>query len=117
MSIASDVGWIYTFWADPDRDEDIVRIMGEIFDAMEEEEFPTGNVLTYTLYRDAEEPGKWVMFEHFTGEGSEAHAKGQKVREIGLRKVEMMTKPYTRQRLEPVMIRGCGEPISAGGAD
>jgi hypothetical protein len=37
-----DVGWIYTFWADPEKDDEIVQIMGEIFDAMEEEEFPTG---------------------------------------------------------------------------
>jgi hypothetical protein len=52
------------------------------------------------------------MFEHFTADGSELHAKGQRVREIGLRKVEMMTKPYTRMRMEPVLTRGLGEPIS-----
>jgi quinol monooxygenase YgiN len=111
--MVADVGWIYTFWADPEHDDEIVAIMGEIFDAMEEEEFPTGNVLTYTLYRAPEEPGKWVMFEHFTGEGSDLHAKGPRVREIGLRKLDLMTKPYTRMRMEPVMIRGCGEPINS----
>ena len=84
-----EVGWIYTFWADPERDDEIVAIMDEIFEAMEAEEFPSGNVLVYTLYRVPDEPGKWVMFEHFTQEGSDLHAKGERVREIGLRKLEL----------------------------
>jgi quinol monooxygenase YgiN len=111
------VGWIYTFWADPEKDDEIVHIMNEIFEAMEEEEFPTGNVITYTLYRVPEEPGKWVMFEHFTQEGSDLHAKGPRVRDVGLRKLELMVKPYTRMQLEPVLIRGCGEPINASKGD
>jgi len=112
-----EVGWIYTFWADPERDDEIVAIMDEIFEAMEAEEFPSGNVLAYTLYRVPDEPGKWVMFEHFTQEGSDLHAKGERVREIGLRKLELMTQPYERMRMEPVRLRGLGEPIAAAGKD
>lgn len=108
-----EVGWVYSFWADPEKDDEIVSIMDEIYEAMEEEEFHTGNVLTYTLYRVPDEPGKWVMYEHFTQEGSDLHAKGARVREVGLRKVEMMTKQYTRMKLEPVRLKGVGEPISA----
>jgi quinol monooxygenase YgiN len=107
-----EVGWIYTFWTDPDDDAEILGLMDEIFEAMEEEEFPSGDVLTYTLYRVADEPGKWVMFEHFTQEGSDRHAKGTRVPEIGLRKVEKMTQPYTRTKLEPVLLRGIGTPLA-----
>jgi len=87
--------------------------MNEICEAMEHEEFPTGKVLTYTRYRVPVEPGKWVMYEHFTQEGSDRHAKGPLVREIGLRKLDLMGKRYERMRMEPVLLRGVGESIVA----
>ena len=51
------------------------------------------------------------MFEHFTQEGSDQHAKKSKIREVGAKLTDLMIKPYTRLALQPVLIKGCGEPI------
>ena len=113
MSGLSDqVGWVFTFWVDPAKDAETEQVMREIFDAMAEEEFPNGEVITYTAYRVPEEPGKWVMFEHFTQQGSDQHAKGPKLQEIGAKLTALMVQPYTRMEMQPVLTQGCGEPIA-----
>ena len=109
----SQIAWIFTFWVDPDNDAKTEQVIREIFETMAEEEFPSGGVVTYTAYRVPTEPGKWVMFEHFTQEGSDQHAKKSKMREVGAKLTDLMIKPYTRMALQPVMIKGCGEPIVA----
>ena len=105
------VGWLFTIRVDPADDDKVEGLLGEIFDAMEKEEFPGGGVITYTAYRDPNEPGKWVMFEHFTDEGSDRHAKGPLVRDPGGRLMKLLIAPRERVQLEPVILRGCGEPI------
>ncbi len=105
------VGVVFSFRVAPKDDAVVEGIMREIFDAMALEEFPSGDVLTYTLFRDPAEPGKWVMFEYFTQAGSERHSAGPLMLERGRRLVERMIGPYERILLDPVIALGCGEPI------
>jgi quinol monooxygenase YgiN len=105
------VGVVFSFRVAPKDDEKVEPIMREIFDAMAVEEFPTGAVLTYTLFRDPAIPGKWMMFEYFTKEGSDRHSAGPLMMKRGTRLVELMIEPYERILLDPVIALGCGEPI------
>ena len=107
---ATDVGVVYGFRVKPEDDQTVEGIMREIFDIMAIEEYPTGDVVTYTLYRDPAEKGRWVMFEHFTAKGSADHATGKLIYEPGMRQLNLTTEPYTRILLTPVVVRGCGEP-------
>ena len=107
----TDVGAIYTFKVAPENDEEMERIMRDIFDAMAEEEYPTGNVIAYTLFRDPSEVGKWAMFEHFTAKGAADHAKGPKIFKFGSEHLTYLVEPNFRVELDPVIVHGCGEPI------
>jgi quinol monooxygenase YgiN len=107
----TDVGVIYTFKVAPENDEKIEQIMRDIFDAMAEEEYPTGEVISYTLFRDPSEVGKWAMFEHFTAEGSAVHATGPKIFKIGTEQLTYLVEPYCRVELDPVIVHGCGKPV------
>lgn len=110
----NDVGVLFTFRVMPDEatDNETVEAMRAIFDAMAVEEFPTGDVKAYAVYRDRSDPGKWVMFEHFTARGSENHAKGPLMQEAGQRLAKLFMTPYERLLLDPILFVGCGEPIA-----
>jgi len=109
----SNVGVFFKFRVAPKDDAKVEPVMREIFDAVTKEEFPTGNVITYTLFRDPGTIGTWYMFEYFTAKGSELHAAGPLVMERGGKLVELMVEPYERVLLSPVIVHGCGEPISS----
>lgn len=111
------VGVMFSFRVDPKDDAKAEEIMRGIFDAMAVEEFPSGDVITYTLFRDPSQPGKWVMFEYFTEAGSERHSVGPLMMERGTKLVELMTEPYERVLLDPVIALGCGETIPRGRAE
>jgi len=68
-------------------------------------------VKTYTVYRDPENPGKWLMFEQFTGRGSDNHASGPEMQSAGRELSSHFTAPFTRTILEPVFYAGCGTSI------
>lgn len=114
---ASDVGAVYSLVADPGDDALIERLMRRIFDKVSEHEVPTGDVLTYTLYRDFNRAGRWVMFEHFTAHGAAMHAAHPDVLAGGIACSELMVAPYERQVLEPLIVHGCGEAIKASAAE
>lgn len=107
------VGAIFTFRIRPEDDAAMEQIMRDIFDAMAAEEFPTGQVDTYTAYRDPADPGRWYMFEQFSDKGAAVHAKGPLVYPAGQRLAAMCIEPYQRTVLSPVLTSGCGEPIGA----
>lgn len=106
-----NVGVVYSFRVAPENDQEVETIMREIFGIMAEEEYPTGDVFTYTLYRDPAELGRWYMFEYFTAAGSENHATCERIFPPGRRQLALMTEPYSRVLLDPVIVMGCGEPI------
>jgi quinol monooxygenase YgiN len=110
---ATDVGAIYRFKVAPENDTRTERIFRDLFDAMAAEEYGTGNVITYTIYRDPGEPGRWVMFEHFTAQGAADHAAetSPRVRELGHEHLSLLLEPYERVVLKPFIVYGCGEPI------
>jgi len=110
----SDVGVLFTFrvMPDPASDRETEEAMGGIFDAMASEEFPSGDVKAYAAFRDRADPGKWVMFEHFTAKGSVNHAKGPLMQQAGQRLSKLFMTPPARVLLDPVLFVGCGEPIT-----
>jgi quinol monooxygenase YgiN len=108
----ADVGVLYGFRVKPEDDQKAEKIMREIFDAMAAEEFPTGDVKSYALFRDASTPGKWVLFEHFTDAGARKHGTGPLIHGPGTRHQELLIEPYERIVLDPVIVHGCGEKIS-----
>lgn len=111
--MAKNVGVYFTFRVAPENDAKVEEVMTEIFEAMKKEEYPSGDVITYTLFRDPTEVGKWAMFELFTQKGSDNHSPpNTQVFDIGRdRLVPMMLEPYTRVLLNPVIVHGCGEPL------
>jgi len=111
----TDVGAYYKFRVAPKDDAAVEEIMRGIFAAMEKHEYPTNDVMTYTLYRDSAEVGSWVMFEHFTAEGAAKHASSTDIIKLGYEQLDLMIVPYERYVLEPVIVRGCGESIRKSG--
>lgn len=107
----SNVGVLFKFRVAPRDDAKVEPAMKSIFEAVAKEEYPTGNVITYTLFRDPGTIGSWYMFELFTAEGSRQHSAGPLVMERGQKLVELMIEPYERILLDPVIVHGCGEPI------
>lgn len=109
MNDVSDVGVVFTYWVQPGKEAQSEETMAQIFGAMGEEEFPTGDVKLYTDYWDPSRPGTRVMLEHFTPAGSSSHATGPKMGQIGRDFTGLMAKPFTRVLLEPIRTYGFGE--------
>jgi len=107
----TDVGAYFKFRVAPEDDAKVEQIMRDIFVEMEKYEYPTNDVMTYTIYRDPAEAGSWVMFEHFTAEGAAKHASSSEIIKLGHAQLDLMIAPYERYVLEPVIVRGCGEKI------
>ena len=101
-----DVGWRYTVRARPGLGDSYEDLGDEIYAGMTAEEFPTGNVKTYCTHRVVGDPGRYVMFEHFTATGSARHAKGPKVIGPGHRQNRTLVPPFERLRYEPVSAIG-----------
>jgi quinol monooxygenase YgiN len=109
------VGAIFTFRARPEDDAVVEETLRDIFRTMAVEEFPTGDVDTYTVYRDPADPGRWVMFEQFSDEGAAFHAKvahSPTMYEAGQRLAALCIEPYERVVLTPFLTAGCGESIN-----
>ncbi|HTH27954.1 MAG TPA: hypothetical protein VL918_05755 [Sphingobium sp.] len=113
---ATDVGVVYSFRVKPEDDDTIDRLMHHIFKIVDRTEISTGNVLTYNLYRDPKEKGRWVMFEHFTAKGSADHATHPDVFPPGLKQIGLVTEPFSRVLLNPYIVHGCGETMPNGKA-
>lgn len=109
----TDVGVVYSFRVKPEDDAKIERLMHHIFKIVDRTEISTGNVMTYNLYRDPKEPGRWVMFEHFTAQGSADHATHPDIFVPGMEQVNMIVEPFSRVLLNPWRVLGCGEPMPA----
>jgi quinol monooxygenase YgiN len=107
----SDVCVIYTFQVDPKLRSEAEEVVRELFEAMAIEEFPTGQVKSYSLLRNANEPGQYIFYEHFTAEGDAAHAKGELLREVGTRLKGLQVGEAQRLLLEPVFAVGAGEAL------
>ena len=110
--MSTDVGCVFTFWVDEKNTNATDDAMMDIFKAMGEEEFPTGNVKTYTVHRVVDEPGTYIMYEYFTAAGSERHAAGSLMKKAGSQLTSLMVKPYDRVVMEPLHAVGIGEPIA-----
>ena len=109
----TDIGVVYSFRVRPEDDDHIEALMHHIFKIVDRTEISTGNVLTYNLYRDPKEPGRWVMFEHFTAKGSADHATHPDIFGPGFEQVNLITEPFSRAILNPYRVLGCGEPMPA----
>lgn len=109
----TDVGAVYSMIVEPRDSHEAGRIMLRIFDEVMRHEIPTGDVRTYSLYKDMNVPGRWVMFEHFTAQGEIDHAAHPDVMKGGIEVSALMTRPYSRQVLVPLDVSGCGEPLTA----
>ena len=109
-------GVVFEFRVAPENDLKVEGVMRRIFDVMAEDEYSTGDVITYTLYRDPGDVGHWYMFEYFTAAGSENHATGEKIYGPGMEQQRMLTEPHKRDLLDPVIVKGCGEPIASTSA-
>jgi len=110
---SADVGAVYKFKVAPENDKRTEQIFRDLFAAMGDEEYPTGDVITYTIYRDPAELGRWVMFEHFTAKGAANHATetSPRIQKLGQEHLTLLLEPYERVVLEPFIVYGCGEPI------
>lgn len=108
--LPSDVGAYFKFRIAPEHDAMMERLMLDLVDVMKTDEYPLNGVITYTLYRHATEAGAWVMFEHFTKEGAARHATSSGIYMLGFEQLDKMIAPYERYVLEPVIVKGCGEP-------
>lgn len=101
-----DVAWRFTVRTKPGLEDSYEDLGDDIYAAMAEEEFPTGNVKTYCTLRVVGDPGRYVMFEHFTATGSAMHAKGTNVIRPGARQLRTLVPPFERLRYEPVAAIG-----------
>ena len=101
-----DVAWRFTVRTTPGREDGYEDLGDDIYAAMAKEEFPTGNVKTYCTLRPVGDPGRYVMFEHFTAAGSAKHAKGPNVIGPGARQMRTLVPPFERLRYEPVTAIG-----------
>ena len=110
--MSTDVGCVFTFWVDETNMDATDSAMTDIFNAMEQEEFSTGNVKTYTVHRVVDEPGTYIMYEYFTAAGSERHSAGPLMMKAGAQLTSLMVKPYDRVVMEPFHAAGIGEPIA-----
>jgi quinol monooxygenase YgiN len=109
---ATDVGAFYTYRVAPKDDAAMEKSMLSLIEVMKTDEYPTNDVMSYTLYRNTLEPGAWAMYEHFTQEGAATHATTPGIYLLGHEQLDMMIAPYERYVLDPVIVKGCGEPIS-----
>lgn len=107
----TDIGVVYSFRVKPEDDAKIEKLMHDIFKIVDRTEVSTGNVMTYNLYRDPNDAGRWVMFEHFTAKGSSDHATHPDIFGPGMEQVNMITEPFSRVLLNPFRVFGCGEPM------
>ena len=101
-----DIGWRFTVRAKPGLEDSYEDLGDDIYAGMAEEEFPTGNVKAYCTLRPVGDPGRYVMFEHFTAAGSAKHAKGPSVIGPGARQMRTLVPPFERLRYEPVTAIG-----------
>lgn len=108
---ATDVAAFYKFRIATANDAAMEASMLKLIEVMKVDEYPTNEVMSYTLYRDTIEPGAWAMFEHFTQAGAANHATTPGIYMLGYEQLDMMIAPYERYVLEPVIVKGCGEPI------
>jgi len=104
--VAGDECWRYTIRVSPDDAGRIEVVFDEIMDAMEHDEFSTGEVKSYTAHRVAGDVGRYVMYEHFTALGSRSHAKGPTLRIPGAKQMALLITPFERQPLEPMFALG-----------
>jgi len=104
--LADDECWRYTVRVAPDDAGQLEVIFDEIMDAMGADEFPTGEVKSYTAHRVAGDAGRYVMYEHFTALGSRSHAKGPTLPGVGMKQMALLITPFERQPLEPMYALG-----------
>lgn len=104
--IIGDECWRYTVRVAAHDAGALEVIFDEIMDAMEIDEFSTGEVKTYTAHRIAGDVGRYVMYEHFTGLGSSRHATGPTLPGVGGRQLKLLVTPFERVQLEPLSALG-----------
>lgn len=107
----SDVGVMYIFRVAPEDAQRAEEDLHKLFAIMATEEFPTGDVKAYSVYRKRGEPGHFYWFEHFTEKGAADHS-GPILRAAGRKHMQLMIEPFQRMILTPVLVEGCGAPIA-----
>ena len=106
--LLGDEAWRFTVRTRPGAEAHYEDLSDEIYAAMADDEFPTGNVKTYCTLRVVGDPGRYVMFEHFTAAGSAGHAKTAAVTGPGAQQLRLLAPPFERLRYEPVSALGTG---------
>lgn len=107
----SEFGIIIQYNTAPRNDEKLESAINVLIDAMAEEEFGSGGVMSYAFYKVPHITGSWYSFAQYTASGLAAHGKGAKVG-TALSQVEsLLCEPASELKLDPVIIKGCGERI------
>src|SRR5471032_1153427 len=75
--------------------------MRAVLEAMSNDEFPFGEVKSYTDHRVAGDPGGYVMYDHFTGLGSARHATGPTLT-TAAKPFHLRVTPFRRHLLHPI---------------
>lgn len=109
---AKDVAVVFHFTVNPEDDHKIPGIMREIFDIMIDEEISTGNVFSYSIYRNKNHSGHWSMFQKYTAKGSADHATSERIFAPGWKQVELLNRPSFRVIVKPVFEFGLGTAFS-----
>ena len=104
--LSGDEAWRFTVRVAPENVPKADDVFRRIMTAMAHDEFPTGNVKSYTAFRIAGDTGRYVMYEHFTAQGSAIHATGEQLPAVGLELMDLLITPFQRLQLEPIAAYG-----------
>ena len=108
---SDDVGALYKFRVAPGDIAFIEKSMLKLIEVMKVDEYPDNETMTYTLYRDPAQPGTYTMYEHFSAKGAAKHSTTPGIYMLGFEQLDKMVAPYERYVLDPVIVKGCGEPL------
>jgi len=104
--LTGDEAWRFTVRVAP---EDVAKgddVFERIMEAMAYDEFPGGQVKSYTAFRVYGDTGRYIMYEHFTARGSAQHATGERLPTVGREQMELLVTPFERLQLEPFLAFG-----------
>lgn len=110
--IAGDEAWRFTVRVAPQDVAAVEDVFRRIMTAMAHDEFPTGDVKSYTAFRYPHDVGRYVMYEHFTSHGSKVHATGEELPGVGADLMALLITPFERQQLEPIVAFGTNNDFS-----
>ena len=104
--VTGDEAWRFTIRVLPEHADIIDETMQSVLEATSIDEFPFGEVKSYTGHRIAGDPGGYVMYEHFTALGSARHATGPTLVPVAEPFGANSVTPFARQLLHPLFAYG-----------